>query len=192
MQRKTLSALVILAIVSAAAASYLLPFDSQSPEQEALRARAIGAMSGMEILQDPRPVPATEIEDATGEPMKLADLAGRVSLVNFWATWCAPCIEEMPTLSRLQDRIGGEDFQVVIVSIDREGYKAIRPFLKDLGISNLESLLDRSNRLTIEVGAIGLPTTLLLNQNAQIVGRMIGPAEWDSDEAVRLIETLID
>ena len=190
MQRNTLLALVVTAIVIAAVASYLLPIDSQSPRR--LQGLARGEMVGMEIYQKAKTPPDTRFEDESGNEMGLRDLKGRVTLVNFWATWCAPCVEEMPSLSRLQAAIGGEDFQIVLISIDREGYKVIEPFLEGLGVTNLASYLDRSNRLTIEVGAIGLPTTLWLDKDGRIVGRLIGPAEWDSEDASRLVSALID
>ena len=149
-------------------------------------------MVGMEIYQRAKAPPDTRFEDKNGNEMGLRDFRGRVTLVNFWATWCAPCVEEMPSLSRLQASIGGEDFRIAIISIDRDGYEVIEPFLESLGVTNLASYLDRSNRLTIEVGAIGLPTTLLLDKDGRIVGRMVGPAKWDSEDAARLVGALIE
>lgn len=188
MQRKALLALVATAILIAAGASYLLSGESQS--QKRLQNLANGQMAGMEIYDSIRTPPETKFEDASGREFGLSEFAGRVTLVNFWATWCAPCIKEMPSLLRLQESAGGSDFQIVLVSIDRQGYEVIVPFLDELGVTNLPSYLDRSNRLTIEVGAIGLPTTLLLNKDGAIVGRMVGPAEWDSADAIRLISAL--
>jgi thiol-disulfide isomerase/thioredoxin len=188
LQRISLISLVVTAIVIAAAASYLLPTDSQSLRR--LEGFDSGEMAGMEIYEKAKTPPDTRFEDKNGNEMELRDLRGRVTLVNFWATWCAPCLEEMPSFSRLQASIGGKDFQIVVISIDRDGYEVIEPFLRDLGVTNLPSYLDRSNRLTIEVGAIGLPTTLLLDKEGRIVGRMIGPAQWDSEDAIRLIAAL--
>lgn len=163
--------------------------DSQSPE--ALRKLAQGEMVGMEIFDEPKISPTTAFHDADGRDIRLGDLKGQVTLVNFWATWCAPCIKEMPSLSRLQATLGSEDFQIAVVSIDREGFEVTEPFLENLGVQNLTSYLDHSTRLTIEVGAIGLPTTILLNRNGEIVGRTIGPANWDSKDAKRLISALM-
>ena len=190
MHRKTLLTLVSTAIVIAAIASYLLPGESQSLKR--LQSLASGEMVGMEIYQKAKTPPSTMFEGEDGVEIGLRELRGRVTLVNFWATWCAPCVEEMPSLSRLQASIGGENFQIAVISIDRGGYEVIEPFLERLGVTNLPSYLDRSNRLTIEVGAIGLPTTLLLDKDGQIVGRMVGPAAWDSEDAARLVAALID
>lgn len=177
------------AILIAFVTSYLVQGDSQSPE--ALRKLAQGEMVGMEIFDEPKISPTTAFHDADGRDIRLGDLKGQVTLVNFWATWCAPCIKEMPSLSRLQATLGSEDFQIAVVSIDREGFEVTEPFLANLGVQNLTSYLDRSTRLTIEVGAIGLPTTILLNRNGEIVGRTIGPANWDSKDAKRLISALM-
>jgi hypothetical protein len=97
----------------------------------------------------------------------------------------------MPSLDRLQARLSGDEFTVLALSQDRKGVAAVEKFLTQVGIKNLGVFVDSSARSARTLGAIGLPTTILLNKEGGVIGRLIGPAEWDSDEAVRLIEIII-
>jgi thiol-disulfide isomerase/thioredoxin len=130
------------------------------------------------IHEAPKPVAAIQFEDADGHSRSLADFGGKVVLLNIWATWCVPCRKEMPTLDRLQARLGGSDFEVVALSIDRH-VDAVRKFFAEVEIQKLAMYLDGSAKATYELGAVGLPTTLLLDREGREIGRLIGPAEWD-------------
>jgi thiol-disulfide isomerase/thioredoxin len=103
-----------------------------------------GGMRQFTLIDPPLPVPETRFLDAAGREMALGDLKGRVLLVNFWATWCAPCIEELPSLDRLQADMGSKDFTVLAINEDRQGAKAAVPFLEKHGINNLALHLDRN------------------------------------------------
>ncbi len=109
-------------------------------------------------------------------------------LLNFWATWCAPCILEMPSLDRLQAALGDRGLAVLAVSIDRGGAKVIRPFAKRLGLERLGLYHDARGALFKAFGVTGLPTTFLIDPRGRIVGAYPGPAEWDGPEARALIE----
>ncbi len=134
----------------------------------------------------PKPVAAIQFEDANGQSRSLTDFRGKVVLLNIWATWCVPCRKEMPTLDRLQAALGGPDFEVVALSIDRR-VDAVRKFFAEVGIQKLAMYLDSSAKATRELGAVGLPTTLLLDRKGREIGRLIGPAEWDSPEMTEII-----
>jgi thiol-disulfide isomerase/thioredoxin len=153
---------------------------------------AVGTMANFTVLTDPAPVPDHRFVDVDGREMTLADFRGKVVLVNFWATWCGPCKHEMPALDRLQAQLGGDDFQVVAISADRLGIDAIHEFYAERGLRNLAIYNDKSMGLQRSMRAFGLPTTVLLNADGLEVGRLVGPAEWASDEALNLIRHFID
>lgn len=140
----------------------------------------------------PAPLPEIQFQDADGRLHNLAEFGGKVVLVNFWATWCAPCREEMPSLDRLQSAMGGDDFTVVIVSLDRAGYSKAAAFLDEIGVKNLTTFVDPKLKAARAIGALGLPVTVLLNRKGDEVGRLTGPAEWDSPAAQALIARYVN
>ena len=132
--------------------------------------------------------PELRFEAADGAAAALSDFRGRVVLLNVWATWCAPCRKEMPALDRLQAEIGGADFQVVALSIDRGGRDAVQSFFDEIGIKNLRVYLDQGSEVMGTLGVVGLPTTVLLDRDGREVQRWVGPAEWDSPEIMAVVE----
>jgi thiol-disulfide isomerase/thioredoxin len=139
----------------------------------------------------PKQVAALLFEDAQGRSRSLDDFRGKIVILNIWATWCVPCRKEMPTLDRLQAVLGGADFEVVALSIDRSGMDVVRKFFVEVGIKKLGMYLDTSSKATRALGVVGLPTTLLVDREGREVGRLIGPAEWDSPEFVEFIRCVI-
>jgi thiol-disulfide isomerase/thioredoxin len=133
---------------------------------------------------EPRSLPEIRLENGEGETMSLADFKGSLVLLNIWATWCAPCRREMPTLDRLQATLGGPDFQVVALSLDRKGLPVVQEFYSELGLETLPIYVDASGETQRALSVLGLPTTLLLDRDGNEVGRLLGPAEWDSPEMV--------
>ena len=119
--------------------------------------------------------------------MTLGDFKGRVMLVNFWATWCAPCIRELPSLDKLQLELGGEGLLVLAVSQDRGGAAIAGPFLKKLNVNRLGLFIDRKMALGRALAVRALPWTFLVDRDGNLVGQLAGYAEWDSDEGVALI-----
>jgi thiol-disulfide isomerase/thioredoxin len=141
---------------------------------------------------EPTPVPAVSFEDAAGNPLSLADFRGRVVVLNLWATWCGPCRHEMPSLDRLQADEGGQDLQVLPLSLDRGALEQVEEFYKEVGIRHLEIYRDPTGAAGRALGAFGLPTTLVIDQTGREVGRLLGPAEWDGPEALALLRSLIE
>ena len=139
----------------------------------------------------PKQVPDIPFADEQGRALSLKEFRGKTVLLNIWATWCGPCRREMPTLDRLQARLGGERFQVVALSIDRGGPSVIQKFYAETGVRNLALFVDASGRAGSDLGLVGLPGTLLINPEGREVARLIGPAEWDSPEMVVFIEAQI-
>ena len=137
----------------------------------------------------PISVPQVAFQDGEGRGRTLADFHGKMVLVNVWATWCVPCRREMPALDRLQAVLGSDQFEVVALSIDRGGLRAVRAFYDRVGVSRLAPYVDDSGSLATDLGAIGIPTTLLINAEGSEVARLIGPAEWDVPEMIALLRS---
>ncbi|MFD0986019.1 TlpA disulfide reductase family protein [Methyloligella solikamskensis] len=150
-----------------------------------------GDMAAFVIKKEPEPLPPMPMEGADGKEVAMADFKGKVVLLNIWATWCHPCREEMPALDKLQKELGGEDFEVVAMNIDRGSPDKAKDFLKEVKAENLAFYRDPSSKLFTKLKAVGMPTTLLVNRDGEEMGRLVGPAEWDSPEAVRLIKAAI-
>jgi len=155
------------------------------------RALATGALAAFVVHPEPKPVAEISFQDEARTPLSLAQWQGRVVLVNLWATWCVPCRKEMPELAELQERLGSEDFEVVAISLDRQGAEVARPFLDEVGAGALKLYLDPSTGVLAGFRAVGLPATMLIDRSGREIGRMFGPADWSSPEALRLIETAI-
>ena len=126
-----------------------------------------------------------------GEPLSLANYSDKWVLLNFWATWCAPCRKEMPMLSELQTEFGGADFAVVTVATGRNPPPAMKTFFEDIGVDNLPLYRDPKSKLAREMGVLGLPITVILNPEGQEVARMRGDADWASDNAKDILRTIL-
>ena len=154
-------------------------------------AAAAEAPSNFAMHESPKPIPDIRFEDGEGNEKTLADFRGKTVLLNVWATWCVPCREEMPTLDRLQAKLGGPNFEVVTLSMDRAGPDVVRKFFAEIGIENLALHIDPSSKAMFAIGVVGLPTTILFDEKGRELGRLVGPAEWDSPEMVEFIRSKI-
>lgn len=152
---------------------------------------ARGEMSGFRTVSDAPEQPRARLLTRGGEEITLADKRGKVLLVNFWATWCAPCVVEMPYLDTLQARYGSDDFEVVAISMDQRFEDAER-FYAENELNNLGLYHDQSFRSAFAAGARGLPLTVLYDRNGLEIGRMDGEAEWASEDAFTLIEAALE
>ncbi|MFC3231400.1 TlpA disulfide reductase family protein [Marinibaculum pumilum] len=161
------------------------------PATAGLDGLATGEVKDFSVALLPEPAPDVAFIAADGSEMRLADLQGKVVLLNFWATWCAPCVREMPSLDRLQAELGGEDFEVLAVSVDRGGLKTAGDFLRKHEIVNLQTASDPRMAMFRALGGKVMPTTLLIGADGKILGRLEGPAEWDSPEAKALVRAAV-
>lgn len=150
-----------------------------------------GKMAAFVIKREPAPVPDLAFVDAAGGAKSLAEWRGKIVLLNVWATWCVPCREEMPMLDKLQADLGGKDFDVVAINIDKGGAEKPAKFLAETGASHIALYTDPTGKLFSLVKAVGMPTTLLIGRDGKELGRLVGPADWDSPEAVALIKAAI-
>ena len=140
-------------------------------------------------------VPDLAFQDASGKPLTLDRWRGRTVLLNLWATWCVPCRKEMPALDALQQRLGGPKFEVVAVNIDTRDLDKPRAWLKEVGVKKLAFFADPEAKTFQDLKAIGrafgMPTTVLVDPQGCEIGSIAGPAEWASDDAVKLIQAAI-
>ncbi|WP_420548262.1 TlpA disulfide reductase family protein [Curvivirga sp.] len=152
-----------------------------------------GDMRGFILLKQRELAPEVPFFDGEGNVRHIKDFKGQVILVNFWATWCAPCIKEMPDLDQLEADLGSDDFKVVAISQDLMGAKKAGPFLRDrLKLENLDLFIDKRTKLGRAFGVKGLPATFLIDREGLVVGYYTGPAHWASDDAKAMINYVIN
>ena len=160
---------------------------------EAAKALRDGDMKKLIFTSAPAVVPDTAFDLADGAGTgSLSDYRGKHVLVNFWATWCAPCRHEMPMLSALQDQFGGDAFDVVTIAVGRNNPAAIVKFLEEIGATNLPRYQDPRQKLAADMGEFGLPITEILDPEGREIARLRGDADWASDSAKAIIATLVD
>jgi thiol-disulfide isomerase/thioredoxin len=151
---------------------------------------AVAAASDTELRPwQGKDTPALALDDLSGRRVDLRDMRGRVVLVNFWATWCEPCRDEMPSIQRLRDRLKGRPFEVLLVNFG-EGAARIGPFLTKLGIS-MPVLLDPEKDAAAAWKAGGLPMTFLVDANGKVRYSALGDADWNAGEFARAVEKLV-
>jgi thiol-disulfide isomerase/thioredoxin len=148
--------------------------------------------AGFVMHPNPLETPKISFQSGSGRKLALDDFRGRVVLLNLWATWCAPCRAEMPTLDNLQAILGGADFEVLALSLDQGGVQDVERFYQDLGLRHLAIYVDPTTRAQRELRVFGLPTTLLIDADGRELGRLIGPTDWDSHEMVSFLRSFID
>jgi thiol-disulfide isomerase/thioredoxin len=161
---------------------------ASAPASPGTNALSTGAMTTFVFKKVPEPLPDITFLNGKGEEVSLKHWHGKVVLLNLWATWCAPCRQEMPALNRLAQALGSDKFQVVALAVDKGGLDGARKFLKETDADKIELFADPTARDGTKLKVIGMPTTILIDAKGREIGRLIGPAAWDSPEAKRLIE----
>jgi len=156
-----------------------------------LAAYSVGQMITFVASAEPRDIPDFKFVRDDGTETSLEAWRGKVVLLNLWATWCGPCRKEMPALDQLKADLAGDEFDLVAVSIDLGGLDKPRKFLKEIKVRHIELHNNSSGKLTSSLRVFGMPTTLLINRQGREIGRLVGPAEWDSKEAYALIKAAI-
>jgi len=152
-----------------------------------IAAAAEGWLQNYRKTDPPAPAPEAVFTDPDGGEITLARFGGKLVVLNFWATWCAPCRREMPSLDRLQGLLGGDRLEVVALSIDRGGAERVDPFFEEHGIGRLKRYLDPRNAVGGAMNVRILPTTVLVDAEGREIGRLEGPAEWDAPEILAFL-----
>lgn len=155
-----------------------------------LIARPALARPPFRLHDRPQPLLSPPILDEAGRTRNLSDFAGRVILLNIWATWCPPCREEMPALDRLEADIGGKGFMVLPLNIDDAGIERGRSFYKEIDVRRLSLYWAEPLRVQLAFAFVGLPTTLLIDREGRELGRLQGPADWDSKVTIQQLLTI--
>jgi len=152
---------------------------------------ATGAMKNFTFTDPPKPIAEGDFKDLDDKPASFATFRGKLTLVNLWATWCVPCRKEMPGLDKLAEKLAGDKFQVVLLALDRAGPAKVKAFLDEVGVKHAKPYIDQTTRLGRALGAFGMPTTILIDPQGREIGRLVGEAEWDTPDAVKLIQATL-
>ncbi|MEM9813506.1 MAG: TlpA disulfide reductase family protein [Pseudomonadota bacterium] len=179
---------VLLALYTALA---LAAIPAAAADPEGLRALRDGDMRKLVVHDQPRDAVDVVFTTADGVEHRLADLDGKIRIVNFWATWCAPCRHEKPALDALEQALGGADFEVVALATGRNSLDGIKRFNAEVGVTALETRLDPRSDAARLMGVLGLPASILLDREGREIGRLTGGADWTSDSARAIMERLI-
>lgn len=181
--RKLISALLYTALIAVANAS-----NADIATAEAMRE---GDMRKLIFHSAPIETSDVSFFAENGDEISLADFEGKFIVLNFWATWCAPCRKEMPDLSRLQSALGGNDFEVVTVATGPNPRPAMERFFAEIGVDNLPLHTDPRQRFSRSMGVLGLPATAIINPEGREIARMQGEADWSSDNAIAIMRELM-
>jgi len=183
--------LLTAAIVVAALAFYGLRGDFSQNEQPPVAAVVRGGENKLrlEILKTPTPAPEFVLKDTAGNQINLLQLRGRVVFVNFWATWCLPCIEEMPAMEKLHQELQKDGLVILAVNF-QEGPERIKEFLAKHNLT-FTALLDHDGKVAERYQAWALPVSVIINKRGEIVARAMGSKDWHSDEALRYFRQLL-
>jgi thiol-disulfide isomerase/thioredoxin len=192
MKRRNLIVAGVIITAAIAVASIAL-LSSRTPSAPSATPKSgVASVGQLRWSEAPQLLPATAFSDEKGTSRTLRDFAGRVLVVNFWATWCEPCIREMPSLDALEASLGGEKFGVVAINQDRNGAEVAKPFLETNGWSHLALYTDPRSQAVRDMAVRGLPTSLIVDGKGREVARLEGTTTWDSPEMVASLHKLMD
>lgn len=178
-----------LMLVVGLLAVFLVVVQSCSQPKTGLDLFAKDSLKKLTALETPPIQPTMTFKAPDGAEMQLSEYKGKVILVNIWATWCAPCIAEMPMLDELQAQKGGDDFEVVTISLDRTAVEA-QQWLEKNNINNLPLWHDSSYAVSAKLALPGLPTSIFYNRQGREIARIPGEVDWTSEEALALVDYL--
>lgn len=180
-------------VIAALLALTLTACDKGKPDQPQEKPRE--SIAKIDRGATGKEAPATPFLDPQDRPITLSAFRGKPVIVNLWATWCAPCLVEMPSLDRLAGQLAteyGGKAQLIAVSVDIEGRRAVTPYFEKMGFKNLQPYLDKENVLPLAVNPAGLPVTLIYDAAGKEVLRVNGPLEWDGPEGKALVEEALN
>ena len=130
------------------------------------------------------------LKDLEGHNVKLSDYRGKVVFLNFWATWCPPCRAEMPSMQKLYEKLKGKDFEMLAISVDRQGKSVVEPFIEKNSYT-FRVLLDSDGKIASQYGIVSIPTTFIIGKDGKIVSKIIGAKDWSEESIVKWIRSLL-
>ena len=166
-------------------------FSHDKEDALSLQEHFTGTLKNIVIHKIPKPITELELfkNKNTQEIVRIKQ--NHVTIINFWATWCAPCREEMPSLNALTESIGKENFSVIVVATGRNSDKSIDAFFNKHKLSNLLTYKDPLGKVSSKLSILGLPTTIIVDQHSNEIARLIGAADWNSGSAIKLINQML-
>ena len=167
-----------------------ISFISYSYSEEDINKYLNNELQDLELNREKINISNLVFKNHEGQEIRFSNFKNKILLVNFWATWCVPCIKEMPSLDRLKSKFD-ENFDVIAISIDRDGVKKVSNFFEENKIIYLNKFFDIKNSVSKEMNLFGVPTTFFINKKGEIIGSYQGDMEWDNDTVVKFIEYLI-
>ncbi len=167
------------------------PMPTLGYDSEALINMREGTLERLIIHKEPIATSAENFQDLEQNDVSLDEFKGKVVVLNFWATWCAPCRKEMPTLDNLQAIYRDREVEVIVVHVGPNRGGEIERFWQKESIQNISSYVDPNLTFAGSMNVFGLPTTLILDKKGQEVGRLIGDEEWDQDGVVAILNKVI-
>ena len=183
--------LVTAALLYTALTMGVNPVFAEGFDRDAIVEMREGDMRKLIVHEEPRELKSTIIVDEDGNDLDLSSFGGKTILLNFWATWCAPCRAEMPSLDALNEELGGDSFEVLTVSSGRNPAPAVDGFFKEANIKTLPKYADPTTKFSRDSGVLGLPVTLILDENGHEIARLQGEAEWNSENAKAILAKFI-
>lgn len=189
---KLIAALAVVLLIAGGAAALLL---RPAPDGEPIASpagRASGGPVDRFLAVDP-PVDFTAVApvDPAGRPVDMAPFRGKALLVNLWATWCAPCVRELPSLGKLQEMLGGADFAVLTIALDEPDATKVAPFLAQHGAGNLPALIDVNRTIDKVMPVSALPTSFLIDKDGRLRGVLTGDAAWHCGAALAAVKAFV-
>lgn len=149
-----------------------------------------GELINLKVHQTPIKLPIFEFYDPQGKKINNSSFIGKVSVINLWATWCPPCVRELPSFDNLASQIKGTNIKIYAVSQDRAGSKVVPPYYKKLDIKNLDIYLDHQSSLMKIFKTPVLPTTVIIDKSGMEIARLTGEIKWDSKEVISYLKSL--
>ena len=146
--------------------------------------------SNQVAIKDNLPAPDFTFPGLDGKMVSLSDYKGKVVLVNIWATWCPPCVDEMPSMEKLYQKLKGENFEILAVSIDEPGLKAVAPFMKKANLT-FPALIDSEGTIKAVYGITGVPESFIIDQQGILIKKIVGPVDWATPKVFRFFSNLI-
>jgi thiol-disulfide isomerase/thioredoxin len=153
--------------------------------------QAAAQTESIRFVKNPDAAPGFQLNDLDGKPVSLAAAKGKIVLLNFWATWCAPCVKEMPSLDRLQAELGKDKFVVLPLSLDGPSRPKVAPFYQDKKLTNLGVYFDKGRKAMQALNISILPTSILIDAQGRELGRLEGEADWEKPEALALVKAAV-